>query len=327
MKRCIFLSGLLLIWAAVGGCSTQIVHVPIDPYVTHDLASRPIRLVAVLPVVIPDYLVGQGGEVISVEITNQFMTELANRRLYDMTGGDQVREAMQEAYGNPRDWLYEGNVSGAIKIGRKLKVDGVIFGRVKRYIQTNLAENEVEIEFQLVEISSMETVWSVRELMIGKGGSPTLNEPVTTPTSNQLSQFAVSDAGQQLSKIYETGGPIEVSTVSSREIWGYSLLSAGAVATVTAGYYFTLSYNAYQRYQDAENSADLARFRSDVQDYDQMWMIMGGAGLALLGTGTYLLLTDPSRGYAADQPGHASRVAIIPMAAPNYYFLGCQGRF
>lgn len=320
-----WLVGLFLL-AVSAGCSSQIMRVPIDPYVTPDITSRYIKKVAVLPVVIPDYLAGQGGESVSVEMTNQFMTELAGRRLYNLVGGDRVKKALQQVYGQPRDWLYQGTVAAAIRVGRELKVDGVVYGRVKRYLQANLSQSEVEIEFQLVEISSLETVWSVREMFIGRGGSPTLNEPVTSPTARRLSQAAVTGAAERVAEIYEHGGPFEVSNISTRQIWGYSLLSTGAVSTVVAGYYLTMSYNAYRHYQEADNPADLDRYQDNTEEYDRMWMIFGGAGAALLGTGAYLLLTDPARRLASygESP---TRVAIMPFVTPNSFLLGCAWRF
>jgi len=321
---CVVVAGLLLL---ATGCSSQIVRVPIDPYVSPDLPQRSINRVAVLPVVVPDYLIGSGGETISVEITNQFIARMATQRLYNLVAGDRVSEALAHEYGNPRDWLVKGTIAGALKIGRQLQTDAVIYGHVKRYVQTNLAQSEVEIEFQLVDVNTMETVWSVRELMIGKGGSATLNEPVTSPPTRQLASRAVDGVAERVGQIYQEGGPIEVSTVSTRQIWGYSLLSAGAVSTVAAGYYFTMSYNAYRHYQDADSAADLSRYKDDTEQYDQMWMIFGGAGAALLGTGTYLLLTDPARQYAEGEADEANRIAVIPMVTPNSYLLGASWRF
>ncbi len=308
------------------GCGAQIIRVPIDPYAVQGLNGRGIKKVAVLPVVVPEYLRGQGGEAISVDITNQFMTELATRRLYDLIAGDPVREALGKVFEAPQDWLYQGTSQEALKVGREVKADGVIFGVVRRYVQANLSQTEVEIEFQLVEVGSAETVWSVREYYIGRGGSPSQHDPVTSPATRLLAQHAVTGAAEHIGAIHAANGPIEVSTISNRQIWGYSLLSAGAITTVATGYYFTLSYNAYKGYQHAGSTADLSRFRHNTQQDDQMWMIFGGASVALLGTGTYLLLTDPAREFAR-ATDNANRVAVIPFVTPSWFLLSCAYRF
>jgi len=329
MKRLVGLTALaLLLSIGLAGCSNQVIRVPIDPFVTSDYASRHIQRVAVLPVVVPDYLLGQSGETISVDLTNQFMVELANRRLYSLVGGDMVRDILVEQYNSPRNWLETGDVAGAIRLGRELKVEGVIFGRIVRYVQSNLTQSEVEVEFQLVEISSLETVWSVREQMLGKGGSPTFSDTVTTPTNRRLSQSAITGAAERIGEIHKAGGPIEVSNISTRRIAGYSLLSVGTVAAVTAGYYFTMSLNAYKDYQKADSATDLNRYQNDTEEYDRMWMIFGGVGAACLGTGVYLLLTDPSRQFtASNQNNDKMQVAVWPAVTPDAYLLGLSGRF
>ncbi len=200
-----------------------------------------------LPVVVPDFLMGKGGESVSVDLTNQMMSELAAQRLFDIVGGSVVTDSMAQSYGNLREWIFDGNVAGAVKIGRELKVDAVIFGRVNRYVQANLDQTEFEVQFDLLEIASMETVWSVRELLIGQGAAPGRGQAVTSPATRTLSQKGVKGAAERVGEIYEAGGPIKVSTVSSRKIWGYSLLTAGTIATVATGYYLALSAQAYSK--------------------------------------------------------------------------------
>ncbi len=317
---------LILLLPAVLGCTSQIIRVPIDPFAVHDINSHYVKKVAVLPIVVPDYLRGQGGEEISIDVTNQFLSELASRRMYNLVAGDAVRDALNVSYESPRDWVYQGTSSVAVRVGRQLKVDGVIFGVMRRYLQANLTQTEVEIEFQMVEVGSAETIWSVREYFIGRGGSPTLREPVTSPAASVLAQRAVAGAVGRVDEIYQANGPVEVSTISTRQIWGYSLLSAGAVSAVTTGYYFTMSYNAYQQYQDADSSADLVRYRNDTEEYDRMWMIFGGTSLVLLGTGTYLLLTDPAAEFARDTE-NSTRITLIPYVTPSAFLLGCAGQF
>ena len=326
MRRYLIFLALGVLAAWLTGCTSQIVRVPLTPYVAGDLKNSPVRRVAVLPVVVPDYLMDKGGEVVSVELTNQFMTELAAKRLFDLVGGDQVTEAMTASYGNLREWVFQGNLSSAVKIARELKTEGVIFGQVKRFVQSHLDQAEFEVQFELVEIGSLETLWSVRELMIGKGGSPALNEPVTAPPTNVLSERGVQGAAERIGQIYETGGKIEVSQTSPRMIWGYSLLSAGAVTTVAAVYYLTMSSQAYRKYGSADSAADLSRYQDDTKEYDQMWEILGPIGLGLIGGGTYLLLTDPARQYAERETAPV-RFALMPVVTPTRYGVGCYARF
>jgi TolB-like protein len=318
---------LLVGWIAVlvGACGSQIVRAPLNPYVAPDLRQRNVRQIAVLPVLVPSYLSGQGGEGVSVDLTNQFLTELAARRLYDLVAGDRVTEAIAAVYGNPREWIYEGNTSQALKIGRELKVQGVIVGQVRRYVQAHLDQSEFEVQFDLIDVSSMETLWSVRELMIGKGGTPGFGRPVTTPPARRLAEKGVQGAADRISQIIETGGPIKVAAISNQTIAGYSLISAGAVSTVIGVYYVVLSKN-YQQYQKADDAADLSRLRNNTEEYDQMWMIFGSAGLALLGGGLALVLTDPALEFAA-APADAPRVAMAPVMTPRGFALAFHGRF
>jgi Peptidoglycan-synthase activator LpoB len=326
MRRFVSFLMLGLMLAATAGCSRQVIRAPLSPYVASDLTSRNIRRVAVLPVVVPNYMQSTGGEVVSVEISNELMSKLASQRLFDLVGGAAVRDEMLADYGNMRDWIYDGNVVGAVKVGRELKADAVIFGRVLRYVQSNLSQSEFEVQFDLIEIASMETVWSVRELLIGKGGVPGRGGEVTTPSSRALSQQAVEGASERVAEIYAAGGPIEVSTVSQQQIWGYSLVTTGTVVTVAAGYYFALSVQAYQQYRESDSAAELARYRDDTEDFDQMWMILGPAGLGLLGVGTYLLLTDPARDLATIETEN-TRFTFAPAVTHGALGLSCLGQF
>jgi hypothetical protein len=262
---------------------------------------------------------------VSVELTNRFISEMAARRLFDLVAGDQVTEAMTAVYGNPRDWIFDGTAAAAAKIGRELKVDGVVFGQIKRYVQTHLDQSEFEVEFELIEISTLETVWTVRELMIGKGGSPGRSDVVTSPTTRELSERAVTGAVERVGEIYAAGGSIKVSTTSAQTIWGYSLLTVGAVTTVGGVYYAAMATQAYRRYQSANTAADLARYKEDTDQYDQMWMILLPAGLAVTGGGVYLLVTDPARSYAAGLA--PTRFAAAPLLLPGGAALACYGQF
>lgn len=326
MQHLKILSLLAILAAVAGGCANRAMRVPLTPYVAGDVATRQINRVVVLPVVMPDYLIGKGGEAVSVEITNRFMSELAGRRLFNLVGGQQVQDKIIEVHGNLQDWLFEGDLPTAIKIGRELKVDGVVFGVVRRYVQANVDQTEVEVQFDLVEIASLETVWSVRELMIGKGGPSRGFGPVTTPTTRELSEKAVAGAAERVGQIYETGGPITVETGSTYSIWGYSLLTAGAIVTVTAGYFFIQSTQSYAKYQDANSSSDLARYRDETEDSDLAWMILTPVGASLVAGGLYLILSDPARQYLTMDSGGA-RIAIAPTVARGRFGLGCVGEF
>lgn len=326
MRRWLLLIGMVAVGLGLSACGGRIIRAPLSPYVAGDLRTRQVRRVAVLPTVVPDYLRGQGGENVSVDLTNKFMSELARRRLFDLVGGAVVTDAMRATGGDLGRWLYEGNVAGAVKLGRELKVDAVVFGRVVRFVQANLARSEFEVQFELIEISSMETVWSVRELLVGEGGTAMKGEAVTSPTTRSLMDHAVAGAGERVGQVYEAGGPIEVSTVSGRQIWGYSLISAGAVTTVAAGYYLAMSAQAYRKYQDADSASELSRYRDDTEESDQMWMILGPVGLGLVGGGTYLLLTDPARKLASREAGGA-RFTFVPVLAPGTIGVSCLGSF
>lgn len=301
-------------------------RVPLTPYVAGDVATRQINRVVVLPVVVPDYLMGKGGETVSVETTNRFMAEMAGRRLFSLIGGQEVNDKIVELHGNLQDWVFEGDLPTAIKIGRELKVDGVVFGMVRRYVQANVDQTEVEVQFDLVEIASLETVWSVRELMIGKGGSPRGFSPVTTITPRELSQQAVAGAAERVGQIYETGGPIEVETNSTRSIWGYSLLTGGAIVTVAAGYFLLQSTQSYAKYQDADSSAELSRYRDETEDSDLAWQIMTPIGVSLIAGGLYLILSDPSRQYISKDSG-GTRIVFAPTIIRGGFGLGCLGEF
>ncbi|MDP8221965.1 MAG: hypothetical protein P9L99_01280 [Candidatus Lernaella stagnicola] len=326
MRRVLFCIVLATWLLAAAGCGRQVIRTPIDPYVASDLSTRQIKRVAVLPIIVPDYLRGKGGEAVSVDLTNQLMADLAGDRLFDVVGGTVVTDALAEQYGRLQDWVFDGNIVGAVKIGRELKADGVVFGRVTRYIQSNLDQSEFEIRVELVEIASMETVWSIHELLIGKGAAPGYGEAVTTPSARELSNKGVRGAAERIGEVYEAGGPIEVSNISGRKIWGYSLLTAGAVTSVAAGYYLALSAQAYQKYQDADSAADLSQYQDDAEEYDQMWMILAPIGLGLLGGGTYLLLTDPARNYTTIETDN-TRLTFAPTVTTGGVGLTCLGQF
>jgi len=293
MRR--FLFFLLGVWVLgfSGACSSQIVNVPINPYVDPDLQHQKIRRVAVLPFIIPEYLHYQeGAEAVSIEVTNSFIAELAALRLYSIADGDVVRSAIKRQFANPRDWIFQGTAHEAARIGMEVRADAVVFGVIKKYFQGNLTDSEFEIEINLVEVTSRLTVWRVREVLIGKGGKKYLNEtPFSIPPA-RLAEVAAKDAVKKIRKIHEVGGPIEVVNVSYRKACGYGVLAGGFVLTAVGSYYYNEASVSYSRYKDADNETDLEKYRRQTKEYDQAWQILGGLGVAAIGGGLYLIFTD-----------------------------------
>jgi hypothetical protein len=322
----IILLGLLI--AVTSGCSMRMVEAPINPYVDPDVNRFSVSRVAVLPFVIPDYLeIAAGAEAISVEMTNRFIAEMTGRRLVPVMDSGQVKQAIADNYPSPRDWMFNGTMDEAVAVARSVQADGVVFGRVTKYIQGNLGDSEVEIELTMMDLATMSTIWSIRELVIGKGGP----EVFTTSTEPALSAracsiHAIEGASEKVQKIYKTGGPIKVSTVSTRQVVGYSLVSVGAVSMATSAYYMSESLKYYKNYENASSDYDLARYREKTQQSDLMWQVWGGVGLVTLGTGVYLLVTDHKR-IAQGPVQKERRFVMAPTVHPGGGGLTCLFRF
>jgi hypothetical protein len=285
----------VILATAICACSSQIVNVPISPYVDMNFKQRHVRRVAVLPFIIPEYLsYREGAEAASIEITNRFIESLAAAGIYQIADGDAVKESVKHTFANPRDWIIQGTRTEAVRIGRELEADAVIYGVVKKYFQGNLSDSEVEMEVDCVEITSMLTVWRVREILIGKGGSKYLNESGLSIPPARLSEIAADDTVQKVRRINELGGPIDVVSISNRKAWGYGVMASGIALTGTSAYFYYQSQAAYHDYKNATNSVDLDRNQKKVETYDQYWQFLGGAGVLAVGTGLYLILTDHS---------------------------------
>ncbi|MCZ7587100.1 MAG: hypothetical protein M5R36_29220 [Deltaproteobacteria bacterium] len=321
MKR----SRLFLVLALlVCSCSSQIVNVPVNPYVDPGIRQKQIRRVAVLPFVVPDYLQFQeGAEAVSIEVTNAFMANLAAQGVYDLVEGDTVRAAIKRQFATARDWIFQGTRTEAARVGHEVAADAVVFGVIKKYFQGNLTDSEVELEINLVEVTGRVTVWRVREILIGKGGKKYLNETPLAVPPGVLAEVAAKDAAHKVRRIHEAGGAIEVVSVSHRKAWGYGVLAGGLVFTAAGAYYYAEADAAYENYKNADNDADLERYRRSVKENDQAWQILGGLGVAAVGGGLYLLLTDhtvesyTAKGSPAPEPAFAVAPALLPGGAPG----------
>ncbi|MBZ0270413.1 DUF3280 domain-containing protein [bacterium] len=289
----LFALSLLAIALFGAGCASRIVNVPIDPYVDPDMGRHRVQRVAVMPFVIPEYLRDQGGaETVSIEMTNLYMEELAGEGVFALIPGEQVKEAMIRDVPNPVDWIYNGTVREAARIGRRVGADAVVYGEIKKYLSGNLSNSEIEVETTLVEVSTLTVIWRVREVIVGRGGKKLLNEPITSVPPSRLAEIAADDAAHKVRRIHEEQGPIRVVNVSPRKRAGYAVLAGGVVIGAASIYYIGKSDEAYDKYTSADNDADLSRYRRQTKEYDQTWQILGAAGLAAVGTGIYLVLTD-----------------------------------
>ena len=326
MKKLSFLA--VLVWLLVSSCAKPIVHAPIDPYVNPEVNSYYLRRVAVFPLVVPDYLkVDAGAENISIDLTNRFISGMAGRHLVRIMDGETVKEAIRHNYPSARDWLFSGSMREAVTIARQIGADGVVFGKVTRYVDGNLSESQVEVEISLVQVESVSTIWSVRELVTGKGDLGISEHSTgTVPSARSCSYSAIDSANDQVSLIYRKGGPITVRKTSPRQIAGYSLISGGALSLGLAGYFISESAANYKSYQSAANDYEMAQYRDETQRYDRLWMIFGSIGLTAVGTGVYMLITDSTQvAEAAD--GHKSRVAVAPTMLPKGGGVVCSFEF
>ncbi len=292
MKIAIRFAALVIALALVG-CSSQIVSVPINPYVDAGLPSRRIGAVAVLPFVVPEYLqFKDGAEAVSVDATNRFIEELARDGAYRQVDGAKVRDAIAASYPTPRDWIFKGTQADAARIARQVGADAAIFGRITKYIHGNLTDSEFEMEVTCVDTSGNLRLWTVRQTLIGRGGKRWLAEPDIAPSPEVLSEHASVAAADQVARIQLAGGPIDVVGTSHRRAWGYGVLAGGVFLTATGGYFFAMSEDSYSRYRDADTDVDLARYKKQTEEYDNAWQITGAVGVAAIGTGIYLILTD-----------------------------------
>jgi len=324
--KIIVVSCLLII---AGGCSGRIVQAPISPYVDPDVGRFSLNNVAVLPFVVPEYMkVESGAENISIEITNLLISGLTAKRVFTLTPTGRLKSEIDKAYPSSRDWIFNGNLTDGIKIGKKANSDGVIFCRVRKYLQGNMMDSEVEIEITLVETSTSNTVWSIRELITGKGG-PEVFVASTNPvaTARACSISAIESTMEKIEKIHRTGGPIKVTKTSPKQITGYSLVSTGVICTGISGYYFSESLKYYKNYENASNDYDLARFREKTQQSDTMWQIWGGVGMVTLGAGIYLLVTDYQKIASGKPSGIERRFVVAPRFSPKGAGVSCLFRF
>ncbi len=316
MKRALRIA-LCVAALALAGCSSQIVNVPINPYVDSALPSRRIGAVAVLPFVVPEYLqFKDGAEAVSVDATNRFIEELARDGVYRQVDGAKVRDAIAASYPTPRDWIFKGTQAEAARIARQVGADAAVFGRITKYIHGNLTDSEFEMEVTCVDTSGNVRLWTVRQTVIGRGGKRWLAEPDIAPSPAVLSEHASVAAADQVARIQAAGGPIDVVGTSHRRAWGYGVLAGGVVMTAAGGYFFAMSEDSYGRYRDADTDVDLARYKKQTEEYDNAWQITGGLGVAAIGTGLYLILTDQTMRSADAEP--TRRFAWSPaMIAPD----------
>ncbi len=317
----------IVICVLLCSCASQVVNVPINPYVNPEAVNHNTRKVAVLPFVIPDYLDHHDrGGVVSIQITNQLIGELASRGVYDVIDGREINTTIKRYYPNPGDWIFEGSKNDALRIGAEVSADAVVYGVIRKYFQGNLTDSEVELDIHCIEVSSRQTIWNLRELIIGRGGKKYLNEtPFSIPPS-RLAEIAVADAADKALKIHENKGPIEVTAISHRQAWGYGTMAAGVALTAAGLYYYNESEKAYHDYQQAESESDLDKYKNKTEDYDKAWQILGGVGVAAVGTGLYLVLTDHS--FVTARKDDEKRFVIYPVSPkPGAYGAACIFRF
>lgn len=320
---------LICLLLFICGCSGRIIQAPIEPYVNPDVNRFPLTKVAVMPFVVPSYMkMESGAENISIEMTNMLISGLSSKRVFGLMQTDLIKAEIDKVYPSSRDWIFNGNISDAVKIAKATQADGVIFCKVSKYLQGNMVDSEVEIEVILVETSTGNTIWSIRELVLGKGGPEVFvasTQPVATARACSIS--AIDSTLEKIEKIHRTGGPITVSKMSPKQITGYSLVSAGIVFTGISGYYFSESLKYYNNYENAGNDYDLAKFREKTQQSDTMWQIWGGVGVVTLGTGIYLLVTDYQKVASGKPPGIERRFAVTPRITPGGAGVSCMFRF
>jgi hypothetical protein len=166
----------------------------------------------------------------------------------------------------------------------------------------------------------MKRLWSIRQVMIGRGGKKALAESEFAPPPNELGRIAGVDAAHKVRRIYDEGGPIEVVAMSNRRAWGYGVLAGGITLTAAGGYFFSAAQDSYARYRDADTESDIARYQKQTEEYDKVWQYVGGAGVAAVGTGIYLVLTDQTV-RRADARDVEPRFAITPTVVGR----GAQG--
>jgi hypothetical protein len=318
---------LVLILTTLSACASQIVKVPINPYVNPEAVRRNVRKVAVMPFVIPDYLDHHSrGEVVSIQITNRFIAELSSLGVYEVVDGREVQTALKRQYPNPRQWIFEGSKNDAIRVGAEVSADAVVYGVIRKYFQGNLTDSEVELDLHCIEVSSRQTIWNIRELIIGRGGKKYLNEtPLSVPPS-RLADIAVADAARSALKINEEKGPINLVSISHRQAWGYGVMASGVALTAAGSYFYNESEKAYSDYRHSETDRDLSENKQKTDDYDKAWQGLGGLGVAAVGTGLYLVLTDHTSVVAKNKSDR--RLVIFPLApSPGAWGAACIFRF
>ena len=324
------LAVVFLLVTFAGGCSIHVQQAPITPYADPEVHRFSMQKIAVLPFVLPEYLkMDKGAETISIDMTNGFISEVASRRLFSVMSGGQVKNAIENAFPRTRDWLFAGTIQDAVRIGREIGADGVVFGKVRKYFDGNLSDSEVELEVTLVEVSTITTVWSIRELITGKGGIE-ITGPAMKPTvsARTCSLVASKNVAEKAQRIYAKGGPIAVHSTSPKKIAGYTTLAVSAVSLSVSAYYLAESEKLYEAYQRSNNSDDQVRLRVLTTESDLMWQIFGGVGLAALGTSIYLLVTDYQKVALSHPPAlPEKRFVIAPTIAPNGGGVTCLFRF
>lgn len=324
------LSALSFLAVFAAGCSIHIQEAPITPYADPEVHRFSLQKVAVMPFVLPEYLqVDSGAETISIDMTNGFISEVAGRRLFNMMDGQKVKEGISDAFPRARDWLFSGTVQDAIRISREIGADAVVFGKVRKYFEGNLSDSEVELEVTMIEISTRTTVWSIRELITGKGGLE-LTGPAMKPTvsARTCSLVAAKNVAEKAGRIYAKGGPIKVHATSPKKIAGFTTIAVSAVSLSVSAYYLAESQKLFEAYQTSENDSDRARLKAMTTEADLMWQIFGGVGLAALGTGIYLLVTDYQKIALSHPPTLPERQFVIaPNIRPGGGGVTCLFRF
>ena len=223
--------------ALAAGCAGQIRVEPIQPYVDPGIRSYSIRTVAVVPFVIPEYLgTLDGGNQVSVRMTNDLIRHLNGMASYHIISPVTVRDTIVEGIGPVNKWIYEGSLEQALAVAQQLQCDGVIYSRLTSYRQGNLIDSEVEVETSLIDTFSATTVWSIRENVRGKAGDEKLNQPVRAPSAELLSEQAVANVAKKIELVNRDGENVEVTYVSPRRVAGFTLLGVGVASTAVTAY-------------------------------------------------------------------------------------------
>jgi hypothetical protein len=170
-----------------------------------------------------------------------------------------------------------------------------------------------------------------RSVELAEGASEVLEVQLQPGTSTASEPSTASSEPNEAATSASVASPASTET-SSRATWGYALGGGGLVLAATGGVF---GFLAVQQGKDAEDDPNLCPNKvctdegdAEVESAETKALVANigiGAGLALVGVGAYLLLTDSS---SEENPQSARRTVLVtPDFASNGFGLSVSGGF